>query len=50
MNEAKVIEARQRYADGETNSKLAHAFKITPTTMCKIVHNKIWKGVTACPT
>jgi len=46
LNEALVLEARRRYASGERNSDLARAFGITPTTMCKIVHNKIWKGVT----
>lgn len=46
LNESKVLEARRRYANGERNSSLARAFGITPTTMCKIVHNKIWKGVT----
>lgn len=45
LNEAKVVEIRQRYANGESNSSLARRFQVTPTTMCNIVHGKIWKGV-----
>lgn len=39
-----VQNIRACYDSGlETNAELARRYNITPTTMCKIVHRKIWK-------
>lgn len=43
LNEKKVAEIRTQYAAGARVCDLAKAYGVTPTTMCKIVHVKIWK-------
>lgn len=46
LSESQVSAIRASYDAGlKTNLELAKQYGITPTTMCKIVHRKIWKGV-----
>jgi hypothetical protein len=46
LTESQVAAIRASYDAGlKTNAELAKQYNITPTTMCKIVHRKIWKGV-----
>jgi hypothetical protein len=44
LTEKKVMAIRALYNTGARVCDLAKLYGVTPTTVCKIVHNKIWKG------
>lgn len=45
LSEAKVLEIRQRYADGETQTSIARDFDVTSSQISHLVRRKSWKNI-----